>query len=194
MRYFHIEHVQATGETVEENDKELIESYLNGSDAAFEKLYNRFKKQLYGYLRSMLPVTEADDVFQKTWIRACSALPRYRCRGRFQAWLFRIGRNQAVDSIRRHLSRRELELEAESADFPVEQEPWRVISDEEFRCKLEEALASLSPEQQAVFEMRRNNIAFKIIAARQECPVNTAIVRMYYAMKKLRSILCEHGR
>ena len=29
MRYFHIEHVQATGETVEENDKELIESYLN---------------------------------------------------------------------------------------------------------------------------------------------------------------------
>lgn len=179
---------------VEENDRELIDSYLNGSDAAFERLYNRYKKQLYGYLRSMLPAAEADDAFQRTWIRACAALPRYRCRGKFPAWLFRIGRNQAVDSIRRQLSRRELELEEEGADFPVEQEPWRAISDEEFRKKLEEALAVLSPEQRAVFEMRRNDIAFKIIAARQECPVNTAIVRMYYAMKKLRSMLSEYRR
>ena len=39
---------------VEESDLQLIGSYLSGSDAAFERLYNRYRQPLYGYLRSMV--------------------------------------------------------------------------------------------------------------------------------------------
>lgn len=97
---------------------ELIHSYLEGSDAAFERLYNRYRRPLYGYLRSMLAPADADDVFQQTWVRACAALPGYRCRGKFQAWLFRIGRNLALDAIRRTARRRKIEAEDKTAADP----------------------------------------------------------------------------
>ena len=175
-------------------DSELIDSYLNGSDADFERLYRRYRQPLYGYLRSMLPAADADDVFQQTWVRVCAALPGYRCRGKFAAWLFRIGRNLAVDLQRRRHCRRELELADDGSDCPVESEWDGDWADAALLRQLGAALRQLSPEQRAVFEMRRRDIAFKVIAARQDCSVNTAIVRMGYAMKKLQRALREFRR
>jgi len=175
---------------VEESDLELIGSYLSGSDAAFERLYNRYKQPLYGYLRSMLPVADADDAFQQTWVRACAALPGYRCRGKFQAWLFRIARNLAVDAIRRRTRRREVSPEESGEDFPDGgTPPWGEMADAELTRLLEEALRELPPEQLAVFAMRKNRISFKVIAARQACPVNTAVVRMRYAIGRLKAFI-----
>lgn len=174
---------------VEESDLQLIGSYLSGSDAAFERLYNRYRQPLYGYLRSMLSAADADDAFQQTWVRACAALPGYRCQGKFQAWLFRIARNLAVDAIRRRDRRREVEPEESGADLPEEREPWRAMADDEFRLLLEEALRELPPEQRAVFVLRQEEVSFRLIAARQECPVNTAVVRMRYACGKIREFL-----
>lgn len=168
---------------------ELIGAYLGGSDAAFERLYERYRRPLYGYLRSMLSAADADDAFQQTWVRACAALPGYRCRGKFQAWLFRIARNLAVDAVRRCRRRREVGEEESAADVPGEREPWSEMADAELLRLLEEALRELPPEQRAVFAMRREEISFKIIAARQECPVNTAVVRMRYACGKVREFL-----
>ncbi len=179
--------------TVEESDSELVGSYLNGSDAAFERLYSRYKRQLYGYLRSMLPADDADDAFQQAWVRVCAALPGYRDDGKFQAWLFRIGRNQALDALRRRGRRREIESDETEPDVPQETEPWRPIADAELRRQLEDALRQLAPEQQAVFRMRRNEISFKVIADRQGCPVNTAVARMRYALRKLGEILRNGG-
>lgn len=174
---------------VEERDIELIGAYLAGSDAAFGRLYERYRQPLYGYLRSMLSAADADDVFQQTWIRACAALPGYRCSGKFQAWLFRIARNLALDALRRRIRRREVAEEEVGAEPPDGREPWHEMADEELKRLLEDALRELPSEQRAVFAMRQNAVSFKAIAARQHCPVNTAVVRMKYAMGKIREFL-----
>ena len=76
----------------EPSDNELIQAYLDGDQSAFEMLYLRYRQVLYGYLQNRLPGSpEIDDLFQKTWMKAAAALPRYRCQEKFQAWLFRIG-------------------------------------------------------------------------------------------------------
>ena len=36
------------------SDSVLIKAYLHGDDKAFELLYNRYRKQLYGYLHNLL--------------------------------------------------------------------------------------------------------------------------------------------
>ena len=181
---------------MDENDMELIHSYLEGSDAAFERLYNRYRRPLYGYLRSMLAPADADGVFQQTWVRACAALPGSRCRGKFQAWLFRIGRNLALDAIRRTARRRKIEAEDKTAADPPaarESEPWRPIDDAELCRRIDEALETLAPEQRAVFRMRNEALTFQVIADRQQCPVNTAVKRMRYAVGKLRKLLGEEN-
>lgn len=174
---------------VDESDKELIDSFLAGSDAAFERLYNRYRQPLYGYLRSMLRSADADDVFQQSWIKVCSALPGFRADGRFGPWLFRIARNLAIDTFRKNRRRSGVECACDSADLPVSGEPWHSLAEKELCRNLEAALTELAPEQLAVFRMRGDEISFRVIAANQQCAVQTAVMRMQYAKKKLKRFL-----
>ena len=174
-------------------DKELIDAYLAGCDLAFAMLYNRYKRQVYGYLRSFVPGADADDLFQQTWIRVSKKLHRYHCEQKFQAWLFRLARNIALDHLR--AAKRKSRYEILPADEPspdaVDErgEPWQALADEDMRAQLARALALLSPNQRAVFEMRQQNVSFKIIAETQDCPIGTVLMRMHYAMNKIRTAL-----
>ncbi len=185
----------------ERSDYELIKDYLEGNDGAFEQLYQRHRKRLYGYLNGMMPWSpaEVDDVFQQTWVRAVARLPKYRDQGYFAAWLFRIGRNLLIDKVRR--SRREngfLELDRDEApeiDAPPGTEPWRRLDETELGGLIRQALAKLPEEQREVFLLRREKVAFKEIAEIQNCSINTVLARMQYALKNLRAQLgaVDHG-
>ncbi len=185
----------------ERSDYELITDYLEGNDSAFEQLYQRHRKRLYGYLNGMMPWSpaEVDDVFQQTWVRAVTRLPKYRDQGYFAAWLFRIGRNLLIDKVRR--SKREngfLELDREETpeiDAPPGTEPWCQLDEAELGRLIQQALAELPEEQREVFLLRREKVAFKDIAEIQNCSINTVLSRMQYALKNLRTHLgtVDHG-
>lgn len=184
---------------MERSDQELIKGYLAGSDHDFGILFERYKNQLYGYLMKMIPEskTDVDDVFQKTWIKVMLKLPFYNTSsGHFQAWLFRIGHNLSIDFFRsrkrlkEHLSMDTLE------DYmtPISKErPAAEMMNREIAFAVGTALDQLSTEQREVFLLRQQGLSFKEIASIQKCPLNTALARMQYAVKKLREILSEGG-
>ena len=89
---------------VEADDGALIAAFVRGDERAFEQLYGRYKRQLYGFLNNLIVdnPAEVDEVFEETWLRVLEKLPRYRDEGRFSAWLFRIGRNIFIDRIRKN--------------------------------------------------------------------------------------------
>lgn len=184
---------------MEQSDHDLIKSYLAGSDSDFEMLFDRYKNQLYYYLMKMIPESKADvdDVFQKTWIKVMQKLPVYYSeKNRFQAWLFRIGHNLAVDYFRSR-KRRSEHLEIDLLDerkTPLSKHcPTAQIMNREIAVAIGAAMEKLSPEQREVFLLRQRRLSFKEIATIQKCPVNTALARMQYALKKLREILSEGG-
>ena len=79
--------------------------------AAFGRLYDRYLQPVYRYLYSRLgDAHTAEDVTSQTFVAAYEALPKYRERGQFTAWLFRIARSKLYDHLRR--KRREVGLEA----------------------------------------------------------------------------------
>ena len=91
----------------ERPDIDLVHDFLRGDEAAFEELYHRYDRQLYGYLNNMIGnSTEADEVFEETWLRVIEKLPKYRDEGRFSAWLFRMARNLFIDRVRRRTPER----------------------------------------------------------------------------------------
>ena len=83
-------------------DIALIHAYAKGDDKAFETLYHRYRRQLYGFLRNLTGnPSVADEIFEETWVKVIDKLPSYRDDGKFSAWLFRVGRNLFIDHIRR---------------------------------------------------------------------------------------------
>jgi len=70
----------------------------------FGLLYERYLPRVYRYLLARVGVhEEASDLTQLVFMRAFDALPKYRPgKAPFAAWLFRIARNAAADSMRRH--------------------------------------------------------------------------------------------
>ncbi len=175
---------------METDDIDLIRAYLAGAEEAFGELFRRYRLPLFGYLRGMLSEADAEDVFQKTWVRVCRKLDSYRDDGKFQAWIFRIGRNLALDLLRRRKRLQEVpQLEEQDGAAGQEYDPWLPEQEGELLLQLDRALEQLSPEQRAVFQMRRRQLSFRVIAGVQNCPVNTAVQRMRYAMKRLCGIL-----
>lgn len=185
---------------VEAGDGALIAAFVRGDERAFEQLYGRYKRQLYGFLNNLIvnDPAEVDEVFEETWLRVLEKLPRYRDEGRFSAWLFRIGRNIFIDRIRKNRNvAAALDLDAEEAPQvagPESLEPDQELELGEVGDVIAQAVERLPVEQREVFLLRQQELAFKEIAEIQGCSINTVLGRMQYAMKSLRRLIREIDR
>ena len=69
---------------------------------ALAELVARYQHRLYRYLlRLVRQPAEAEDLFQQTWLRVAGQIRRYDPRRNFDAWLFTLARNLAIDHLRR---------------------------------------------------------------------------------------------
>lgn len=177
-------------------DIHVIRAYLAGDNKAFEVLYYRYKKQLYGYLYNLLKNSgiDPDDIFEETWLKVIDKLPQYKDDGRFSAWLFRLAHNIFIDHIRKKRNRYFQSLDQENIPetaAPEHLRPNDALANVELGTEIEQAVASLSDEQKEVFLLRQQELSFKEIAKIQNCSLNTVLSRMHYAIKNLRIFLAE---
>lgn len=175
------------------NDGALIERYLQGDMEAFNELYEKYKRQLYAYLKGLLPGKNSlcDDIFQQTWLKAIANFKYYKENEKFLSWIMRISHNLAMDYFRKY-AREKLE-DISSIDSWTElsggESPSRELSIKELRQNLDRCVEKLPIEQREVFLLRADDIPFKEIAGIQKCSINTALARMQYALKSLRNCL-----
>ncbi len=102
---------KAQSRTITDNSAELAQEAKTDS-AAFGRLYDLYVQPVYRYLYSRVgSVHEAEDLTSQTFIAAYEALPKYRERGLFAAWLFQIARSKMNDQFRKR--RREVPLHEE---------------------------------------------------------------------------------
>lgn len=74
-----------------------------GDKDAFGALLARYQNRLYRYLlRIVRDQATAEDLFQQTWLRVIEKIRRYDSRRSFEAWLFSVARNLAIDYLRRY--------------------------------------------------------------------------------------------
>ncbi len=190
-----IKHATMTDDYADWEDAALIRAYAKGDNKAFEVLYYRYRKPLYGYLNNVAGnnSAEADEVFSETWLRVIDKLPKYKDAGKFSAWLFRIARNIFIDRIRHQKPDKFVTIDSEdSVELAGETtfSPDRQLCASDISKALNAALEQLQPEQKEVFLLREEaQLSFKEIAEIQNCSLGTVLSRMRYALKKLRSFL-----
>ena len=75
-------------------DRRDIDAVLAGDNDAFSRLVKRYQRPIYYLSLRMLRVPEdADDVTQKTFVKAFRALAGFRFESSFKTWLSAIAIN-----------------------------------------------------------------------------------------------------
>jgi RNA polymerase sigma-70 factor (ECF subfamily) len=108
---------------VADSDSELLCRVAERDAVAFEALYQRFVRSVYGLaLRRLRDRSGAEDAVQEAFIAVWRGAATYRPeRGSAASWIFAIARNAIVDSIRG--SARAQHDVLESVPEPASQEP-----------------------------------------------------------------------
>lgn len=98
------------------SDEELMQLYQQDNLEAFEQLYARFSKLLYGYIQSTVPNhQDTDDIFQKTIIKLDRYKQNYKAQYKFNSWLYTICKN-----VKRDFYRKEKNLTLFKEKFQIE--------------------------------------------------------------------------
>jgi RNA polymerase sigma-70 factor (ECF subfamily) len=153
--------------------------------AAFGVLYDRYVQSIYRYVYSRVESThEAEDITSQTFMAAYEALERYRERGQFSAWLFRIARSKLNDHFRR--SRREVGLEAVGEILDREDALGTLIRAEEL-SRIRSIISHLDDEEQELIRLRYvADLSFSEIAdllGRREDAVKKSVYRLLARLK-----------
>jgi len=173
-------------------DAEQIERYLQtGDPAAAEALFTTHQQPLFNYLRTFLPRHhDAEDALQETFYRALRALPNYREKCQFRAWLYRIAHNVAISLLRRDQRQ---QTQPDFAELPAPLESvWETAANRDDLDHIERAIALLPAAEREVLILRlRSDLPFREIAELTGAPLNTVLGRMHNARHRLKSALIE---
>ena len=135
-----------------EDDVALLIAAALEDPAAFGRLYDHFIQRIYRYVYSRVgDAHEAEDITSQTFIAAYESLGRYRERGQFSAWLFRIARSKMNDHFRR--SRREVRLEAAERIAEVDDALGALIQNEEL-IRLRSLIKKINDDERELIRLR----------------------------------------
>ena len=184
------------------DDTELVKKAQAGDTRAYDQLITIHRGKIYAMIYNMVK-NDADawDLSQEAFIKAWKALPKFESRARFSTWLFRISHNVVYDWLRKRKIESEGELNDEIFDSSridpgattspnTNQPPDKALESQELRAQIDAALAKLSEEHREVILLREvQGLDYKEIAHIIDSSIGTVMSRLFYARKKLQSIL-----
>jgi RNA polymerase sigma-70 factor, ECF subfamily len=109
----------------------LVEQMLAGDEAALREVYRDVQPRLLRYLTVLVGVDDAEDVASEAWAQGFRDLERFSGDADgFRGWLTTIGRNRALDHLRRAQRRPQVDSElAEVLDRPAEDDVEAAVAD-----------------------------------------------------------------
>lgn len=160
---------------------------------AFDAIVEEFAPRVRGFLRRFVPVSELDDLLQELFLRMVRTIATYRDDGRFEAWVFQIARNLAVDHLRKTRGGMASIDGSDSAQFAGEtaedrDEAESGIEHGETMNRIEAALVQLPEAEREVILLRHfGRLSFEEIARMMNTPLGTALARAHRGLARLRS-------
>lgn len=179
-------------------DADLLRAHGAGDPHAFSRLYDRYDRPCFQFIRRMLGAAQADaadDLHQETWIAvARNAASFDAARASFPAWLFTIARNKVWD----HFRRQKVTVLASSDDNAAMRvadlgpTPLDQVQSRELAQKVVDAVEALPLEQRSAFVLFAHvGLSLEEVAFATGVGVETAKSRLRYARTALRRALAD---
>lgn len=190
-----------SGENEKEIDEEIIRDFLQGKEAAFEKLVYRHEKKIYTLSYHYTGKQEdALDITQEIFLRVYRYLPKFRFKAAFSTWLYRLAVNTCLDFIRRQ--KKIVLFPLEDSSFKQEElkesftsawkQPEKELERAELRQAVQACLNSLPEEQRVPLVLKEfQEMSYAEISLILKIPLGTVRSRISRGRHKLKKIFIE---
>jgi RNA polymerase sigma-70 factor (ECF subfamily) len=181
------------------DDETLVKGAQGGDLSAFEELVARHRDKIYARAYSMMRhEEEATDLSQEAWVKGWQRLKQFQGDSSFVTWMTRIVINLCLDQLRRQkrlraesIDKLDEELGGVERQMPVViTNPTERLELGELRQRIDRALAQLSVEHRTALVLHEfEELEYKEIAKRMECSIGTVMSRLFYARRKMATLL-----
>ncbi len=136
-----------------------------GDLEAFEELYQRYRRPLFGFLhRYLRDAADTEDVFQETFLRVFEQRHRFAPGNAFATWLYTIARNAGLDRLKRAERRVSLDPRAHVL-LPSEPSSVDDVLDRRQQDQtVRRALDTLAQAEREVLLLRAEGLPYEAIA------------------------------
>jgi len=173
------------------NDEALMQEFQRGSRAAFEELFARYRKPLYGFFGRRLNNSErAEDLTQETFLAVIRAVSRYEPRASVRTYLYGIAL-KLLAAERRRVFRNNA---WSSALGPGTMEP-NTDRTPDSVLWVRQAMERLDASDREILMLREyEQLSYSEIAELLRIPVNTVRSRLFRSRLALKSYLESDAR
>jgi RNA polymerase sigma-70 factor (ECF subfamily) len=171
------------------SDAELLERVGQRDRQAFEILYGRYVRSVFGLaLRRLGDRGHAEDAVQEAFAAIWRSASTYRPeRGAAGGWVYTVARNAIVDRLRRNGPSVDAELPELASHEPG---PAQRAEDSETAWHVHRALEELQPREREVIELAYwSGMSQSEVAEYLHIPLGTVKTRTRSALARLASVL-----
>jgi RNA polymerase sigma-70 factor (ECF subfamily) len=142
---------------------------------------------------------DAVDLSQEAWVKGWQRLKQFQFESSFSTWMTRIVINLCLDQLRRQKRLRTESIQEMDEDGAAERQmpvivtnPTERLERSELRARIDIALAQLSDSHRTVLVLHEfERMEYKEIARTMDCSIGTVMSRLFYARRKMASLLAE---
>lgn len=163
------------------SDEELMREMRDGSRAAFETLFGRYRDAVWRFFRRRTPdAGRAEELAQDTFVAILDAARRFEQRGTFRSYLFGTAYN-LLQADRRRTAGRSTE--------PLDHEPV-TRDDPDAAIWVRDAILTLDgPDREVLMLREYEQLSYQEIADVRGVPLNTVRSQLFRARMALKAAL-----
>lgn len=181
------------------DDRALARAAQQGDMSAFEELVARHRDKVYTRAITMVRnEEEAIDLSQEAWVKGWRRLGQFAGDSNFGTWITRIVINLCLDHLRRQ-KRWQMEsiqeMDAESGGLErllpaVTVNPTENLERAELVQSIHQALNQLSFEHRTALVLHEfQEMGYKEVAEAMGCSLGTVMSRLFYARRRMATLL-----
>ena len=173
----------------ESNEARLISRIVEGDRHAFDILYRCYFPRLTRFLNRMTRSAQLiEEIVNDTMLVVWQRGHTYDLSSKVSTWIFAITYRKALKAIRG--SDEPVESDFDECPGEVAHEPEHAFTTQQLQQAVGLALDALPMEQRMVVSLTYyHGMGYGEIAEIMECPVNTVKTRMFYARRRLKTLL-----
>lgn len=172
-----------------EADSDLVRRAASGDARAFEALYRRHARRVFGVVWRLVGGVEAraEELTQDAFVRAWQALPGFRLDSAFSTWMHRLAVNTALMDLRSRAGAEALETDDSALEHHA-----APASRRDLGMDLEKVVARLPPRARAVLVLHDvEGWKHEEIATELGMAVGSSKAQLHRARGLLRAMLGE---